>query len=70
MWQYKNSRMVWVGRGCKDHLVSTPYHTQGHLPQDQAAQSPVQPGQENQSTIDIPMLFQLLNLFLVKEQGP
>ena len=36
--------MVWVGRDLKDHLVQPPCHGQGHLPLDQVAQSPIQPG--------------------------
>ena len=36
--------MVWVGRDLKDHLVPTPCHGQKHLPLDQVAQSPSQPG--------------------------
>jgi len=39
-----NHGMVWVGRDLIDHLVPTPCHGQVHLPLDQAAQSPVQPG--------------------------
>jgi len=38
--------MVWVGRDLKDRLVPAPRHGQGHLPLDQAAQSPIQPGLE------------------------
>jgi len=38
--------MVWVGRDLIDHLVPTPLHGEGHLPLDQVAQSPVQPGLE------------------------
>lgn len=30
----ENHRMDWLGRGLKDHLVSTPCHEQGHLPLD------------------------------------
>ena len=36
--------MAWVGRDLKDHLVQPRCHKQGHLPLDQVAQSPVQPG--------------------------
>ena len=39
--------MVWVRRDLKDHLVPTPCHGQGHLPLDQLAQSPIQPGPSN-----------------------
>jgi len=39
--------MVWVGRDLKDHLVPPPRHGQGHLPLEQAAQSPIQPGLEH-----------------------
>ena len=39
-------RMVWVGRGLYDHPVPTPCYRQGHLPLDQVAQSPIQPGLE------------------------
>ena len=39
--------MVWVGRDLKDHLVPTPCHGQRHLPLDQGAQSPIQPGLEH-----------------------
>jgi len=38
--------MVWVGRDLKDHPVPNPRHGQGHLPLDQAAPSPIQPGLE------------------------
>ena len=34
--------MVWVGRGLKGHLVLC--HGQGHLPLDQVAPIPIQPG--------------------------
>jgi len=40
----QNHRMVWVGRDLTYHLVPTPCHGQGHLPLDQVAQSPIQPG--------------------------
>jgi len=39
--------MVWVGRDLTDHLLQTPCHEQGHLPPDQGAQSPIQPGLEH-----------------------
>jgi len=39
--------MVWVGRDRKDHPVPNPCHGQGHLPPDQIAQSPIQPGLEH-----------------------
>jgi len=39
--------MVWVGRNLKDYLVQPPCHGQGHLPLDQVAQSPIQPGLEH-----------------------
>ncbi|XP_061317325.1 keratinocyte-associated protein 3 isoform X2 [Pezoporus flaviventris] len=42
-----NHRMVWVGRDLKAHPVPTPCHRQGHLPIDQVAPSPVQPGLEH-----------------------
>ncbi|KAK4821027.1 hypothetical protein QYF61_012113 [Mycteria americana] len=42
-----NHRMVWVGRDLTDHPVPTPCHGQGHLPPDQVAQSPIQPGLEH-----------------------
>jgi len=42
----QNHRMVWVGKALKDHLILTTCHGQGHLPLDQVAQSPVQPGLE------------------------
>jgi len=38
--------MVWVGRDLKDQLIPTPCHGQGHLPPDQVAPSPIQPGLE------------------------
>jgi len=47
MLNQENHRMVWAGRDLKHHLVPTPCHGQGHLPQDQGAQSPVQPGLEH-----------------------
>ena len=37
-------RKVWVGRDLKGHLIPAPCHRQGHLPPDQVAQSPIQPG--------------------------
>jgi len=36
--------MVGVKRKLKHHLVPSPCHGQGHLPPDQVAQSPLQPG--------------------------
>jgi len=36
--------MVWIGRDLVGHLVPTPLPWQGHLPPDQGAESPVQPG--------------------------
>jgi len=39
--------MVWVGRDLKSHLVPIPCHEQGHLPPEQVAQSPIQPGLEH-----------------------
>ena len=39
--------MIWVGRDIVDHLAPTLHHGQGHLPLDQVAQSPVQPGLEH-----------------------
>ncbi|EOA97032.1 hypothetical protein Anapl_17450, partial [Anas platyrhynchos] len=39
--------MVWVGRDLKDHPVPPPCHGLGHLPLDQVAQSPIQPGLEH-----------------------
>jgi len=39
--------MVWVGRDIIDNLVPILCHEQGHLPLDQAAQSPFQPGLEH-----------------------
>jgi len=41
-----NRRMVWVGRDLIDLLDPTLCHGQGHLPLDQVAQSPIQPGLE------------------------
>lgn len=38
--------MARVGKDLKDHLFPTPCHGQGHLPPDQFAQSPIQPGFE------------------------
>jgi len=38
--------MVWVGSDLEDCLVPAPCPGQGHLPPDQGAQSPVQPGLE------------------------
>jgi len=38
--------MVWVGMNLKDHLVPIPLSWAGHLPLDQVAQSPIQPGIE------------------------
>ena len=43
----QNHRVVRIGRVLTDHLVPTPCHGQGHLPPDQVAQSPVQPGLEH-----------------------
>jgi len=40
-------RMVWTRRDLEDHLVQPLSHGQGHLPPDQAAQSPIQPGLEH-----------------------
>ena len=40
-------RLVWVGRDLIDHPVPAPCHGQGHLPPDQAAPSPIQPGLEH-----------------------
>lgn len=34
----QNHRTAWVGRGLKNHLVSTPWHGQGYHPIDQVAQ--------------------------------
>uniref|UniRef100_A0A672TM59 Uncharacterized protein n=1 Tax=Strigops habroptila TaxID=2489341 RepID=A0A672TM59_STRHB len=39
--------MVCVGRDLKAHPVPVPCHGQGHLPLDQVAPSPVQPGLEH-----------------------
>ena len=39
-------RMVCVGRDLSDHLVPTLCYRQGHLPLDQVAHSPIQPGLE------------------------
>ena len=62
--------MVWVGRELKDLLVPTPCHGQGHLPLDQAAESPVQPGlehfREGASAASLGNLFQGLTTFTVK----
>ena len=38
--------MVWVGRDVKDHIVPNLLPV-GHLPLDQVAQSPIQPGLEH-----------------------
>ena len=38
--------MVWVGKDLEDHRVPTLCHRQGHLPLDQVAHSPIQPGLE------------------------
>lgn len=43
-WKSQNPRMVWVRRGLKHPLIPVPCCTQGHLPPDQAAQSPIQTG--------------------------
>ena len=40
----QNHRLVWVGRDLKAHPVPALCHGQGHLPLDQVAQSPIQPG--------------------------
>jgi len=42
-----NHKMVWVGRDLRDHVVPTHCYGQGHLPLDQVAQSPIQPGLEH-----------------------
>jgi len=39
--------MVWVGRDLQRSSSPTPCHGQGHLPLDQVAQSPIQPGLEH-----------------------
>lgn len=41
--------MEWFGLEgiLKDRLAPTPYHEQGHLPLDQAAQGPFHPGLEH-----------------------
>lgn len=39
--------MARVGKDLKDHLFPTPCHGQGHLPPDQFAQRPIQPGFEH-----------------------
>lgn len=41
------SRMVWVERDLKDHLVLTPLPRQARFPLDQVAQSSMQPGLEH-----------------------
>ena len=41
---FLNHRMVWVRRDLYDHLIPTPCYRQGHLPLDQVAHSPIQPG--------------------------
>jgi len=54
----------------KDHLVQGPCHGQGHLPLDQVAQSPIQPGLEHSqggaSTAPLGNLFQCLTTLVVK----
>lgn len=42
---YRIIEWIWVGRDLSDHLIPTSCHGQEHLPVDQAAQSPIQPGQ-------------------------
>ncbi|EOB08416.1 hypothetical protein Anapl_06434, partial [Anas platyrhynchos] len=39
--------MAQVGRNLKDHPFPPPCHGQEHLPPDQVAQSPIQPGLEH-----------------------
>lgn len=39
-WSSQNHRMVWTGENLKDHPVPAPHHRQGHLPQEQVAESP------------------------------
>ena len=45
-YETQNHRMVWVGRDHYDHLVAALCYMQGHIPLDQIAQSPTQPGLE------------------------
>jgi len=46
--------MVWVGKNLKNHPIPTPCGGQGHLPLDQIAQSPIQPGFERLQEGSIP----------------
>lgn len=39
--------MAWAGTNLKEHLVLSPCHGKGHLPLDQAAPWPIQPGLEH-----------------------
>lgn len=43
----QNSRVLWVERNLKDHLVPNLYHGQGHPPLFQVAPSPFWPGLEH-----------------------
>jgi len=43
----QNHRMIWIGRHLIDDLIPTLCHGQGHLPLEQAAQSPIRPGLEH-----------------------
>jgi len=62
--------MLWVGRNFRGHLAQLPCSEQGHLPLDQVAQSPLQPGLECfqgwASTTTLGNPFQCLTTLIVK----
>lgn len=62
----ENLGMVWVGTNLKRHLVPSPCHGKGHLPLNQAAPRPTQPGlellQDGESTTFQAKLFECLSL--------
>lgn len=39
--------MSWVEKDLRHHPLATPWQGQGHLPADQAAESPIHPGPEH-----------------------
>jgi len=62
--------MICTGKGLTEQLIPKPCHGQGHLPLDQVAQSPIQPGLEllqgGASTASLGNLLQCLTTLIVK----
>lgn len=65
----QNHRLVWVGGHLKDQLIPTPCRGRGHLPLDQIAPSPTQPGLKSCSAFRNALLFMVTWLLLLFFRG-